>query len=132
MTCDELPSFKNSIPANDDGKEKEAVDIYFEKNVNPKDVDKSVSSLPYAIQFPNDPAFISNTTMSPELFAQVALQPPCQPALFDLKNHKFPTKKQGKYTRSFHEGHYFKKLRLANSLKGLGYHIYLQLIEYIV
>lgn len=45
--------------------------------------------------------------MTPELFAQVTLQPPCQPAPFDLKNHKFSTKKQGKHTRSFHEGHYF-------------------------
>lgn len=55
--------------------------------------------------------------MSPELFAQVALQPPCQPAPFDLKNHKFPTKKQGKYTRSFHEGHYFKKIASGQFVK---------------
>lgn len=55
--------------------------------------------------------------MLPELFAQVALQPPCQPAPFDLKNHKFPTKKQGKYTRSFHEGHYFKKIPSGQFVK---------------
>jgi len=55
--------------------------------------------------------------MSPELFAQVALQPPCQPTPFDLKNHKFPTKKQGKYTRSFHEGHYFKKIASGQFVK---------------
>ncbi|XP_022177681.1 zinc finger MYM-type protein 1-like [Myzus persicae] len=119
---DDWPSFENSnaensIPANYDGKEKESVDINSEKNKSPEDAVESVASLPYAIQFPNDPAFISNITMSPELFAQVALQPPCQPAPFDLKNHKFPTKKQGKYTRSFHEGHYLKKIASGQFVK---------------
>ncbi|CAI6351816.1 unnamed protein product [Macrosiphum euphorbiae] len=91
--------------------------IDLQKNESPEDLVESVASLPYAIQFPNDPAFISNFTMSPELFAQVALQPPCQPAPFDLKNHKFPTKKQGKYTRSFHEEHYFKKMASGKFVK---------------
>lgn len=55
--------------------------------------------------------------MSPELFSQTALQPPCQPVPFDLQDHKFPTRKIGKCIRSFHEGHYYKKLASGELVK---------------
>ncbi|KAL4148861.1 hypothetical protein QTP88_003006 [Uroleucon formosanum] len=64
----------------------------------------------YFQQFPNDPSMILDAKMSPEQFAYVAALHPCQPKACELKGGIFPTKMQGKWLRSFHEEHYYKKL----------------------
>jgi len=61
-------------------------------------------------QFPNDPSIILDSKMSPEQFAYVAALQPCQPKASELKAGIFPTRMQGKWLRSFHEEHYYKKL----------------------
>ncbi|CAI6348022.1 unnamed protein product [Macrosiphum euphorbiae] len=61
-------------------------------------------------QFPNDPSIVLDSKMSPEQFAYVAALQPCQPKASELKGCIFPTRMQGKWLRSFHEEHYYKKL----------------------
>jgi len=60
--------------------------------------------------FPNDPALLLCSNISIERFSQIAHQEPCQPQPVELKDGKFPSRKQGQHSRSFHEQHYFKKI----------------------
>ncbi|KAF0706626.1 zinc finger MYM-type protein 1-like, partial [Aphis craccivora] len=68
-------------------------------------------------QFPNDPSIILNSRMSTEQFAYVASLQPCQPKASELKGGIFPSKMQGKWLRSFHEEHYYKKLPSGEFIK---------------
>lgn len=68
-------------------------------------------------QFPNDPSIILDSKMSTEQFAYVASLQPCQPKASELKGGKFPTRMQGKWLRSFHEDHYYKKIPTGEFVK---------------
>ncbi|KAL4120277.1 hypothetical protein QTP88_012999 [Uroleucon formosanum] len=131
VNSDEGPSFENynaensSIPANDNGKEKESVDMDLEKNESPEDVVKLVASLPCA-NGDNDewPSFENCNADNSSIKANDDGKEK-NSADIDLEKNESPedlvesvaSLPYGKYTCSFHEEHYFKKMASGQFVK---------------